>query len=112
MMYIMSAKDIVRTKADIPTFIKRLRYLKGNNVIVVAMRHSERGVVEPIYIYGSYANYGAIGTIDAYTVDTGRGYGGKGRIKIMGYVCVCDGEICNINGIVDIQEKRPWYVFK
>lgn len=111
MLYIMKAKDIVSGKANVSMFVNNLRYKNGRSVIVCATRASERGVVEPIYIYGSASPY-PVGMIDNYTIDTGRGHGGKGRIQITGVIYMQDGVVTESYGVFDIKEKRPWYVFK
>lgn len=82
-----------------------------NSTLIECQRHSERGLVESIYVIGASSNYGKIGETVDYITDTGKGYGGKGRIKITGIANVHNGAIKN-DGYFNMYMKKPIWVFK
>jgi hypothetical protein len=73
-------------------------------------RHSSQGVIEPVFIAGASGNYGEVGSTVNYVTDTGRGYGGTGRMVILNEFRI---ETSNPQTYATrLNSKLPFWVFK
>ncbi|MBO5388428.1 MAG: hypothetical protein J6A59_09845 [Lachnospiraceae bacterium] len=75
--------------------------------IVHAMRISDRGAREEIYVVGARANYGLhLNEFKNYISDTGRGHGGKGKLKVLNLI-ESDGEmIMSVMNPIKLDENK------
>lgn len=72
--------------------------------ILECSRLSDRGKSDKVYVVGASSNYGNILGVYMYVTDTGKGYGGHGRMKIFS---IYDGK-----NIKKDSDRRTVWVFK
>lgn len=83
--------------------------------IIQAIRFSNRGATNTIYILGSGDEYYTRkGNIDNYIQDSGNGYTGSGQLKILNVMTALNGTITSASDPRAINEKKkhPVWVMK
>lgn len=78
-------------------------------IIIKALRMSERGALETIYILGAAGSYGVnMGDAVDYITDTGYGYGGKGKLRILDINLSgkrYNNKIMTTSNVIELNEK-------
>lgn len=100
-----------RTKMSVEDIIK-LNDTDAKYSIIVAEK--EEGFGKPwkkVFVlgYGSADGYEGETT---YIVDTGRGFGGRGRIRTENYITIENSEIVDRANDIGLNERRSFWVFK
>lgn len=80
--------------------------------IIQAIRFSNRGATDTIYILGSGDGYYTRkGSIDNYIQDSGNGYTGSGKLEILNVITAVNGIIMSVSDPRALNEKKKHTVW-
>ena len=104
---------IMNTKKKM-NLIEAIRWYGSEHSITIieAIRFSNRGAKDTIYILGSGDGlYTIKGNIDNYIQDSVKGYTGRGQLEILNVLTVLNEKITSISDPTTLNEKKKYTVW-